>query len=234
MTGVLETAKRWHGRQAAMALEIESISPHVAPRHSWAAGFPAAVVESEDGLRSFDLVPLTSQRMLAEEGSRQADGHGMAGLAHCVGGRHFVRQCVRGESRILSVRETGSDGVVRRISTVEIGIGDGAYAVVQHYGRKNAEPEQAARDAVARYLAMVNGGIDSGDAALPVDRSAFAPAPASAFGLPDICGYDADDREAVTRALRIWEHLLSRPLRGLWTDEFVATTGLDKVAAIAA
>jgi hypothetical protein len=230
---ILEAAKRWHGRRAAMESAIAQVSPELSARRTWPPGLPEWTWSSPDG-RPIDLVPLANQRDLAGEGTVGPDVGGVAGLDHCVGGFNYVLSCLRGTCRIVSVRERLPEGRWRRLSTVEFQIDReaGGWGIVrrQHRGLRNAEPEADARTAVSDYERFLAGfGADGrplpgGERFRPPD-DAFAPV-LTELAVSTMCGFEWNDDAAMEKVLRIWEPMLRRPLRGHSCDGFGVAAGI--------
>ncbi len=144
---IVETSTRWHARQEGIADAVESLALGDAAARRWGPAFP--------DLRTGDLevVVLADEAALREEGRQGPNRDGTAGLAHCVGG--YGPACLRGESRILSVRRILRDGTRVRLSTAEVTWRDG---LVQHRGHANADPDEEAVEFLAGYLTAVLDG----------------------------------------------------------------------------
>jgi hypothetical protein len=117
---------------------------------------PFDVLELEGG---WSLRALSTMRDLVDEGRRDADASGMAGLSHCVAS--YGPDCLEGNSLILSLRRE-VEGIERRVGTIELTpFPDGAWtfggvphAIVQHRGHANAAPTRGAQAMVERALTL--------------------------------------------------------------------------------
>lgn len=228
--GILEASIKWHLNRPQMEAELAAMSPEFSRARSWEAGLPPHAVELKDG-RRFEIVPLTSQAMLADEGRRGPDASGMEGLDHCVGTLHYVASCLAGRCRIVSLREVLPDGSRIRHSTAEFrysprdmsdGVDRGELMMVQHRGRANATPPDQVKEVLRRYHRAIAGVLDGGPH-LAIDHGAFVriEEPTS---VGTVAGYDAERPELVEGALRLWEPFLRRPLRGLDLETFMAAS----------
>jgi hypothetical protein len=132
------------GRHLAVGAAPDSGEKNVA---GWLA-LGADAIDS-DGM---EVVNLTSQADLDLEGSL---------MGHCVA--DYGWQCAAGVCRILSLREVGSDGVRRRVSTVEIRVAhDATMTVLQHKGHGNQPPCKRSVTALKSYMDAIRGGkLDS-------------------------------------------------------------------------
>ncbi len=151
LAGVLERSARWHADQGRIAAAVASVPGGRANSFRWEAGLPP---DTRDGV---EVVPLTTAGELADEGRSGTNADGTDGLWHCVG--NYASACVRGDSRILSLRLAGSDGASARLSTAEVSMapGDGL-RVVQHRGLRNGPPSARCEAALAGYLDAVRDG----------------------------------------------------------------------------
>jgi hypothetical protein len=128
------------------------------------------------------------------------------------------------------------DGKVSRISTAQFRIRPHdfhagkpsaeamSFQLMQHRGRKNENPSEEIREALRAYHERLTGFTPP---RLPINPEAFR-ALENKASLSDACGYDATDDAAIKGALRLWEPLLPRPLRGLSLDEFAGEIGIPK------
>ncbi len=210
---ILRASRAWHSDRTRIEATLFPTGVDALDR-PWRAGLP----DHERG--DVRIVVLTSQADLDGEGASGPDADGVAGLAHCVGG--YARRCRAGRSRILSIRRQGVDGIVDRLSTVEVAVAaDGFWMVRQHAGRANAEPCAAAVEALAGYSRAVRAGE------LGIDRAALAPVPeavrvgkAGRWGSP---GY-------WETAMAAWQPHMPRAMRDLGRDDLaaVALEGQDE------
>lgn len=128
LPAVFEATRLWHVR----------FNPPARDGVTWEALLPTWT-HPRTGV---EVTPLTGGGQLVEEGRA---------MDHCVGGESFARSSLRDESRIVSLRRRG-----KRLSTAEIRLGGeaGPMAVVQHFGRRNREPDGTAAEALDAYLAL--------------------------------------------------------------------------------
>jgi hypothetical protein len=171
-----------------------------------------------------DLRWLVTPVELIDEGTRGLALDGSGGLDHCVA--TYVTDAMSGRSHILSIRESGDDGVPRRLSTAEFTWNRDAsgwldpeedeFSLVQHRGPGNGEPPAEAARAVRGVLAALNGGRLSVDPAARVREAADdgTDDPEEAFGMI------VDGEELVEGMLRALEPLFPRDLRGLALGAF--------------
>lgn len=229
---ILEAVERWHARRSLIETSISLGSPDFSASRSWQASMPRFDWMSPSG-RSIEIVPLTNQRELAEEGAVGPDSFGVDGLSHCVGGFDFVRACMAGRKRIVSLREVSPEGVRKRLSTAEFWIdreaGYWQFRLVQHLGFRNREPEANARAAFEAYHSKL-AGYDAQGRPLPEGpfnppEDAFAPV-TDDVAVASVCGFDWRSDGAMEQALRAWEPMMRRPLRGLSCDQFAIVTGI--------
>lgn len=226
MAGILETSVKWHLTRSRIESEMAKISPDFSEGRTWKAGLPRheAVFDG----RRFEIVPLTSQRMLADEGGKGVDAQGMRGLDHCVGGLNYVIDSLDGNCRIVAIREIMPDGITERRSTAEIRyrpptLSDGArYMMVQHRGHANSSPETVASEVLWSYRRGLVGVV--GEPKLEVDHTGFAKVE-EPLSVSTIAGYSAENPDHLEAVLRLWEPMLSRPLRGLTLEEFAEACG---------
>lgn len=227
MAGIFETSVKWHLTRSRIEMQMANISPEFSEGRVWGAGLPRH--EASVAGRHFEIVPLTSQRMLADEGAEGVDTQGMRGLNHCVGGLNYVIDSLGGGCRILSIREIMPDGTRQRLSTAEIRYrppthGDGArYMMVQHRGHANISPEDVANEVLWSYRRGLVGVV--GEPKLEVDHKGFAKVD-EPLSVSTIAGYSAADPDHLEAVLRLWEPMLSRPQRGLTLDEFAEACGI--------
>ena len=227
MAGILETSVKWHLTRSRLETKMASISPEFSEGRAWEAGLPRH--EATFAGRRFEIVPLISQRMLADEGAKGVDAEGIRGLDHCVGGLNYVISSLEGSCRIVSIREIMPDGTRERRSTAEIRYrpptrSDGArYMMVQHRGHANSTPEDAVNEVLWSYRRGLVGV--AGEPKLEVDHKGFAEVD-EPLSVSTIAGYSAEDPDHLEAVLRLWEPMLSRPLRGLTLSEFAEACGI--------
>ncbi|WP_456718164.1 MULTISPECIES: hypothetical protein [unclassified Bradyrhizobium] len=227
MAGILENSVKWHLTRAKLEGKLAKVSPQFSKDRVWRAGLPRQEMVV-DG-RRFEIMPLTSQQMLADEGASGVDANGMRGLDHCVGGLNYVVASLEGHCRIVSIREIMTDGSRVRRSTAEFRYrapdinGDARYMMLQHRGRANRTPEDAAWDVLWAYQRGLVGV--RGQPRLEVDHAGLKPVEEQ-LSVSAIAGYDVEKPAHIEAVLRLWEPLLSRPLRGLDLDEFAEACGV--------
>ncbi len=199
------TSRRWHVARTTVDAVVAGLPGRQALDPPWGPCLP----DHEDGPLSVRV--LTTARALAAEGAWGGDGDGMAGLDHCVGG--YASWCRSGGSRILGVLRTLPDGTRERLSTVEVRFGpDGSWAVAQHRGTQNSEPDAEAVDFLARYVRSMRMNPDH------IHLGDLEPVPEP---VDDLCGYDwrhPGNWEAVRDA---WSPLVPRALRDMAPAGFV-------------
>jgi hypothetical protein len=228
MAGVLEASVKWHLTRSRLEGKLSKVSPVFSENRAWPAGLPRQE-RIIDG-RRFEVLPLTSQQMLADEGANGVDAAGMRGLDHCVGGLNYVIASLEGNCRIVSIREIMPDGSRVRQSTAEFRYrapdsnGDARYMMLQHRGRANRSPDDAVCEVLFRYQRGLVGA--AGEKRLEVDHAGLTPV-GEPLTVSAIAGYDTDTPEHVETVLRLWEPLLSRPLRGLDLEQFREACGIS-------
>jgi hypothetical protein len=220
-SGIMSICQKWHRLQEGIRHGLASISPAYRQNLSWAPGLPSYSWTSPSG-SIFELTVLGDQRALASEGARDRDADGIAGLDHCVGNFSYLEACVQGRLRIVSVRRKTDDGTIERVSTAAIRTRGGNVAdrPAQHYGRGNSKPLEEAVAAMAAYLNWLSGTGRS-----LIVRDDFADMHPM-IGIAVVCGYDPAAPGAMLAALRQWEPVLRRPLRGLSWEEFTEAAGI--------
>ncbi len=217
MFGALARSRAWHAGLARADSALADLSPTLATSRNWAAGLPDHV----DG--DVSLVVLTGAGALADEGRAGGNPDGTEGLSHCSGG--YAARCEAGRVRVVSLRRTVPDGAFERLSTAEVrpvhAEGGARFEVVQHRGRRNAEPDPACVAALDRYVAALTDGR------LAADLSAFRPD----RRVPDAvraAGYDFRVPGAFAEVVRIWSDILPRSARGWGHRGFAAfATGAE-------
>jgi hypothetical protein len=136
---VLERSQEWHRR-------VGTLPMLKVPALPW-----EPLAEDFVGSNGIEVVFLTDRKSLQEEGRA---------MEHCVSG--YASRCASGSSNIASIRRAGSG---ERLSTVDVGCGEGIPSVHQHRGFANAEPCGEACIALDEWLVAVRSG------ALSISRS---------------------------------------------------------------
>jgi hypothetical protein len=214
----LAASGEWHRRRVAIdaaraafplqarALDGEADDEGTLPADgTWLALLP------DWTLSGVELRVLTSRDALRAEGEKGPDRDGAAGLSHCAA--DYVGRCLRGDSRLVSLRgRTSGQGVVR-LSTVEIETGKD-YRLVQHRGFNNADPPLECVAAVDAYLLALRSGE------LPVDRTlvdaqrGFRPRRDRTESTLGTAGYDFRRPGAFAAVMEAWGRFLPRDARG--------------------
>lgn len=148
-----EVADRWHDTPRLVHLAHD-----VDDDEAWLA--PFRPVDLGDG---WSVRPLTTAKALRSEGAHGPDADGIDGLSHCVA--NYAYGCARYASVILSMR-LEEDGLVRRVSTVEIvphgsgtlRLGDERFRLAQHRAMRNEPPPDEAVRRLNRLFAMMADG----------------------------------------------------------------------------
>ncbi len=203
---VLETSRRWHARRAAVQVPV--MGTGAAPT-AWEPCLPDA---SREGV---SIAVLRDAASLVAEGARGTDADGRSGLSHCVGG--YAGRCLSGQSRVLSLR--ASDG--SRLSTAELAWRGGRPEVLQHRGRGNAVPPDAAAVALDAYVRDLRSG-------LLVASSPDLPVTFVGDGVAVRCGYDWRVPGAVEAALDAWRPWLTRTARAATVDDILVAMASPK------
>lgn len=173
LSSLLEASREWHRDPAFNATSLSR------PEMTWDALLP----EWTDPATGISVVPLASSHQLAFDGLDGEDADGMTGLAHCVGGDHYVLECLRHRIRIVSLRKEG-----RRLSTAEIVLGQGSTKppaaerierVRQHYGRRNRSPGPEEVRALRAYMDLAQVRAASANSEERSARLAARTAPGS-------------------------------------------------------
>ena len=161
------------------------------------APWPALFAPYErDGIR---IACLTSQDALTAEGGAGADGEGVAGLDHCVGG--YAGSCREGRCHVASVRSVGPDGREKRLATAEIVPAETGFAIRQLRGRRNASTSPKVTMAVAALITDLNAGAHPHD----LQAARLRPLPTAPVATVE--------PELLTAVLAAWRPLLPRALR---------------------
>ncbi len=210
VVSAVERSVAWHRRRPGMEAAMAALPGRVVRHASWPAGLPDAT------MGAFRIAVLTSTAALADEGRAGPDADGVHGMGHCVA--QYAGDCLSGRSRILSMSTVGPDGAVVRASTVEVGIRDDDYVIVQHRGSRNEPVPEAARETLYDYLGEVVEGR------LPVDRAAFLPLPAPGVGnvLERDSGYEWRIPGHWEAAFGQWAPFLRKGVRGMDLAAFAA------------
>ncbi len=198
VASILESSREWHARQEAILSAL--------PLTSRAVSWPACLPDADYG--DVTVTVITDRATLVREGAGGEDADGRPGLSHCVGG--YAPQCLDGTSRILSLRS--ADG--RRLSTAEVDLRFGQVGIIQHRGRSNSAPPDAASAALARYQGDVGEGrLATEGTMLPVTYRRTL--------LDEVCGYDVRVPEAWDLAWGLWAPFLPRATRSLTREGVV-------------
>jgi hypothetical protein len=195
-----EVSARWHARASAIQRAIAAL-PACAEARGPVAFDP---VDLGDGITGRCL---TDAAALLDEGSAGFDADGVRGLDHCVGS--YLPRVLAGTSHIVSIR-MGQGPSARRLSTAELTLANGRYRVLQHMGRRNAPPGEAAEGALARLIPMVEDG------ARAVASRWTPPASTALDGLAEPGSWDM--------VARLWDFALPKPLRGLPPEGLLAAS----------
>jgi len=193
----LDLARSWRARRETIDRAVADVESEAGSETSWPALAPPF------GHRDVEVRVISDALALWEEGAATADRDGLLGLDHCIYGR--LRLFRAGHAHGLSLRRAGGGA---RLSTAQVAIEAGRPVLVEHRGRRNAEPDPEAGAALSAFLDRLAAGPAG---ALPEPP----PRPEPPDGLWDLCGYDWRRAEAVTIALEAWAPLLPRWFRGL-------------------
>lgn len=128
--GLLKASARWHRRIMAQRMEHEWRHRLERNNGRYAAWNDLLGAVSLNG---FEFAPITDAFALLEEGYA---------MNHCVGYAGYEEQCIRGDSRIFSVRHDGA-----RAATVQLSRQDGQWRQEQTRGKHNAPADDSLTEA---------------------------------------------------------------------------------------
>lgn len=138
-SAVMRAQREWHATAAARAEARRQANRQAYERYmtelrarSWTSCVEACTVES------VEVRPLTTGVALQEEGRE---------MTHCVGGANYIEACVKGESRIFSLRTPGDR------ATVELYLTGGSDWKVAQVFREENEPTSKQIQRAAAVLA---------------------------------------------------------------------------------
>ena len=203
---VMQLSLLWHtpGKNMPSALR-----PYLSFERSW---YPLTATQT---INEFDFIPLTSTRDLTNES---------AALNHCVGYGSYNEPCLRGNTHIISVRN--SQGAP--IATIEARISDGPAGIIsrrldserqlniiQFYGRSNQPipTDSASYAALNKWIDLISSGElklfglsgETSDSKKRVDQSDLK----NLSAVKQISGYDITD-DNIMRCVTYYRGLLFR------------------------